>query len=809
MFQFLSDEVCIISPEGLILNTNEAFSARLDKTQAECIGINIFDLLSPELAAQRLKMVQEAIDSARPISFEAEGDGQLLRNTIYPCKSSEDNIDRLLIISQDITDIERSLQKERFVNKHIINSIPGTFYILDAKGKFVAWNEHVRDRSYGVPEHEMPETFGIDIFHPDDRDRAMEALQSIIKNDSEVIEEFRIVPRGGTDIQWRIMTGKKMMIDDNPFVIGVGIDITDRKHAEEALQESENWFKTLFEEHPAAMITHDPVTGYIVDANQAAAAYYGWSVDELRRMSIQQINTLSPEAMQKEIDKWLSLQKRHLSFSHRRADGSIRNVEVFAKKVRIKDRDLISAIIHDVTERNHHETVNEFRLKILKVADNYSVEELLRFTLDEAEKITESSIGFIHFVEADQTTLSLQAWSTNTLQNMCKAESKSQHYPLDKAGVWADAIREQKAIIHNDYPALKRRTGMPEGHAEIKRELVVPVNRDGKIVAIMGVGNKQSDYVDKDIELVGIIVNQVWDIVTKKIVQEENKQLAVQLQHASKMEMIGQLAAGIAHEINNPLNFITLNAHTIKEDFQDLRELIDHYRQIIKIGETMPTLAEETGQLRKKERLYAFDELLNSIPAALEKLQYGIERISAITNSMRSYSFKNVSEQLFAFDLNKAIREALVIAKHEYSTLSSVALNLEELPQLFCDPAQINQVILNMIINSCHAIKSQNRNSPGNIEIKTWSTSESVFCSVTDDGPGIPETIISRVFEPFFTTKDPGKGTGLGLSISYDIIVNKHKGSIFATSLPEGGTVFTFTLPVKLNGIKQTLNFEI
>jgi signal transduction histidine kinase len=107
-------------------------------------------------------------------------------------------------------------------------------------------------------------------------------------------------------------------------------------------------------------------------------------------------------------------------------------------------------------------------------------------------------------------------------------------------------------------------------------------------------------------------------------------------------------------------------------------------------------------------------------------------------------------------------------------------------------------VILNLIINSSHAIKSQNRDSLGKITIKTWASGENIFCSVTDDGPGIPEKVIHRIFEPFFTTKEPGKGTGLGLSISYDIIVNKHKGTLSAISLPEGGATFTFTLPIQI-----------
>lgn len=1003
------------------------------------------------------------------------------------------------ITHSEVNDIELLLKKDRLLNKQIISSIPGNFYILDANGKFVAWNEQVRDKSFGVSEDKMAETFGIEIFHPDDRARGIETLQNVLLNNAEVIEEFRIVPRGGADVEWRIMTGKRIIIDGSPFVIGVGIDITERKRAEEALKKSEAQFKTLFEEHPAVMITHDPVTGDICDANQAATAYYGWSIEELRRMSIKQINTLSPEAIQQEINKWISLEKREMSFCHRRADGSVRNVEIFARKVRMKDHDLVSAIIHDVTERiqaenelkrlgqvlqttndcndallhtddetellqkicdiiidrgnyltawvgyaandeaksifpvaqagladeylqamkvswadneygqgpaarairtgqpqscgiqnivqdprfaawmneakkhnqafiysmplkigtlaigalsicseqpnafhtsetellnslaenlaygismvrdrkklreserrfkmlfdsrsaiqliidaatgviidankaaaefygwtiaelkqmffweidtlpkkillrqmackkcdhteniqtfhrlasgsirdievflnkieiddqkiihaiihditerNRLEMINAFRLKLLNLADNRSVEELLIFTIDEAEKITGSSIGFLHLVEADQRTLSLQAWSTNTLQHKCKAKGKGLHYPLSNAGVWADALREQKAIIHNDYSSLESCKGAPEGHAEIEREIVIPVMRDQKIVAIMGVGNKQTNYDDNDVKWMEMLANQLFGVVAHKISEQEKSLLLAQLQHTSRMEMIGQLAAGIAHEINNPLNFITLNAHTILEDFNDLRKLVGHHRRIIEKGERIAALNELVTQLREEESVYDIDDLLDSIPEALEKLQNGIERISTITNSMRSYSFKNDKEQLSELDLNKAIHEALIIAKYEYSEIATITLKLEELPPLVCNPSQINQVILNLIINSSHAIKSQKRKSLGQIEIKTWASDESISCSVTDDGPGIPETVIKRVFEPFFTTKEPGKGTGLGLSISYDIIVNKHKGSLSAASLVEGGTAFTLNLPLSSN----------
>ena len=566
----------------------------------------------------------------------------------------------------------------------------------------------------------------------------------------------------------------------------------------DALKKSEERFRNLFERNAAIKILLDPETGNIVDANQSAADFYGWSIDELRKMNIAQINSITPsDIIKSNLEKVRSTGNAKFSFRHIRKDGSIRDVEVFSTKINDGRNDLLNAIINDVTDRKLYEQVNAFRLRILQMADVHSIEELLMATLDEAETLTASSIGFAFFVDEDQKNLLLQTVSTNTLQNMCKAEGKGQHYPLNKAGVWADAIRMKKAVIHNDYPSLENRHGLPEGHAEIKRELVIPVTRDGKIVAIFGVGNKQNDYSEKDIEWLEVISNQVWDIVAKKIAEEEKKKLAAQLQHAAKMEMIGQLAAGIAHEINNPLNYIIINEHNQESDFNDLQELITHYRRIIEKVDAIPDVAEEVVRLREKEWELDVDYLLDNIPKTLAMTKHGVERITAITRSMRNYSFKNEKGDLMLFDINNAIRESLVIAKNECQDVATVVLHLEELPQVMCDPSMINQVLLNLIINSVHAIKSQNRISPGTIEIKTWATSENVFCSITDDGTGISEEVRMRVFEPFFTTKELGKGTGLGLSISYDIVVHKHQGSISAECLPEGGSVFTFSLPLK------------
>ncbi len=582
---------------------------------------------------------------------------------------------------------------------------------------------------------------------------------------------------------------------ENGYLIAIIDDITKRKEAETVLRKSEERFKAVFNSHSAIQALLDPETGKILDVNEKATGWYGWSLDELKQMYTRDINTLPPEAIissLKSVDAGV-----HNTFSgyHRMADGSVRDVEIFRNKIEIDGKAVVHAIIHDVTDRKRFEALNAFRIRLLQIAETHSVEELLTITLDEAEKITGSTIGFVHFVDENQTTLNLQTWSSNTLKHICKAETENRHYPLNKAGVWADAVHEKKAIIHNDYPSLDHRKGMPEGHAQVKREMVIPVIRNEKIVAIMGVGNKPANYGQKDIEWVETLANQVWDIITNKITENEKNKLAAQLQHSAKMEMIGQLAAGIAHEINNPLNFILLNSKNLEEDFTDLCEIVNDYRRIIKKVEALPSLAEEIGRIRKKERTIDIDDLISNIPKALKKSDNGVERITTITRSMRNFSYDNSKNLFTPFDINNAIEETLVIAKSEYRHVITLEVQLDSLPLVLCDPSKISQVILNLIINSVHAIKSQNRNDTGCIKVKTWACPENVSCSISDDGPGIPEKIQHRIFEPFFTTKDIGKGTGLGLSISYDIMANQHKGSISFKCPPEGGTVFTFSLP--------------
>lgn len=173
-------------------------------------------------------------------------------------------------------------------------------------------------------------------------------------------------------------------------------------------------------------------------------------------------------------------------------------------------------IARGITEYKRAAEVQAVQLRLIKYAADHTVMEFLQKFLDEAEVLTKSEIGFFHFLEDDQRTLTLQTWSTNTMESMCTAEGSGRHYPISEAGVWVDCVRERRPVVHNDYANLPHKKGLPEGHATVIRELVVPVFRGERIVAILGVGNKPRDYGEHDVNTVQQLADLAWETVTHK-----------------------------------------------------------------------------------------------------------------------------------------------------------------------------------------------------------------------------------------------------------------------------------------------------
>jgi two-component system NtrC family sensor kinase len=266
----------------------------------------------------------------------------------------------------------------------------------------------------------------------------------------------------------------------------------------------------------------------------------------------------------------------------------------------------------------------------------------------------------------------------------------------------------------------------------------------------------------------------------------ELKEAQLQIFQQEKMASIGQLAAGVAHEINNPMGFISSNLSTLNKYIERLAEFIAAGDQCLagRIGDM------ESDTLNEVRKRLKVDFILEDSLQLIAESQDGAGRVRRIVQDLKSFSRVDQAECAL-INLNEALETTINIAWNEIKYVASLNREFGDIPQIKCYPQQLNQVFLNLLINAAHAMGEH----PGAITVRTWSEKFDVFVSVADTGGGIPEEIQQRIFEPFFTTKEVGKGTGLGLSISYDII-HKHGGDITVKSQVGIGTTFTVRLPV-------------
>ena len=258
-----------------------------------------------------------------------------------------------------------------------------------------------------------------------------------------------------------------------------------------------------------------------------------------------------------------------------------------------------------------------------------------------------------------------------------------------------------------------------------------------------------------------------------------------QVLQQEKMASIGQLAAGVAHEINNPIGFITSNLNSLGKYLSRMSDFIHLQRRAL----ASPGDASLREEVRQKEKSLKMSFILDDSMKIIEESLDGSERVQKIVQSLKSFSRSDDGKRAPA-DINECFESAVNIVWNEIKYKAALKRELGLLPQTLCYPNQLNQVFMNFLINAVQAIENQ-----GTISVRTWHEDGSIWVSVSDTGCGIPPEVVSRVFEPFFTTKEVGKGTGLGLSISYDVI-KRHDGDIWVESTPGHGTTFTIRIPV-------------
>ncbi len=286
-------------------------------------------------------------------------------------------------------------------------------------------------------------------------------------------------------------------------------------------------------------------------------------------------------------------------------------------------------------------------------------------------------------------------------------------------------------------------------------------------------------------------------VLTFRNLTDERMKQANQI-HSLKLESIGELAAGIAHEINTPIQFIGSNVSFLQDSFGDLLRLVEGYRRMKDslAGSGASGLLAEIDELEQDADI---DYLLEEAPKAFEQTRQGVERVTELVLGLKGFAHSGVGEAKKPVDINEIIKNSLIVCHNAYKYVAKMETEYGDLPAINVYPGDIGQVIVNLIVNAAHAIAEaqQGENTgQGNIRISTRRDGDSLFIAISDTGTGIPEKIRQRIFDPFFTTKDVGKGSGQGLAISRTIIHDKHGGELSFDSTPGKGTTFTIRLPL-------------
>ncbi len=278
----------------------------------------------------------------------------------------------------------------------------------------------------------------------------------------------------------------------------------------------------------------------------------------------------------------------------------------------------------------------------------------------------------------------------------------------------------------------------------------------------------------------------------------DRKMLESQLAQAQKLEAIGQLAAGIAHEINTPIQYVGDNVTFLRDAFGDTLGLLEEYNTLVGAAREKSIGDAIIARVEEKAESIDLPYLEKEIPRAIGQSLEGIGKVAAIVRAMKEFSHPGTKEKSLV-DINRAIENTITVSRNEWKYVSDLVTDFDPtLPLVPCLPGEFNQVILNLIVNAAQAMGEVHDGSgaKGTIRISTRLVGDAVETRVSDTGPGIPESIRSRIFDPFFTTKEVGKGTGQGLAIARSVIVDKHGGTIDCETEVGIGTIFIICLPL-------------
>ncbi len=662
---------------------------------------------------------------------------------------------------------ERNLIEEKY--SKLFETSPYCIYFSTIDGKFLDVNEAcIKIFGYDNKEEVMKVDIAKELYvNYEDRKHF---LSEILRKGYTKDFALSLKKKNGEIV--RIESSSVVIRDNKGKVIGFqGIikDVTELLKAQEELKKSEEKFRKIFNSLSDIYYQTD-IKGIITLLSPSVEKITGYKPEELigKNVSRVYLNDKEREKFFKKLMEEGEVNEYELRLVKKNGEIAIASVNSHLIKDENGKPIGVEGIIRDITKRVKREETLRILARAIENLDIAFVitnkNEIIEYVNPAFEKIT----GYKYEEAIGRHPLLLQKVDLN------QEDVEKIRAVANKGEMWRARVK------------IKRK----DGSSYYEEVTVFPVfNKAGELTHYAALKRDITESIKREREL---------QEKTKSLEEayKELKETQTKLIQQEKLASIGTLAAGIAHELNNPIGFIASNLNTLKKYNRAMLEFMGLLEdEIKKRKKECGEIIELMKKYKKEKRI---DFMLDDVKDLVEESLEGVERITTIVKNLRSFSRVDQMGKLKEYDIREGIKSTLVIAKNSYKYVADVKTEFADVPMIKCFPNELNQVFLNIIVNAAQAIESEGRSEKGLILIKVYEEEKYVCCSIYNDGPQIPEEIMNKIFDPFFTTKEAGKGTGLGLNISYDIVVNKHGGELLVENCENGGVKFTIKIPKKI-----------
>jgi PAS domain S-box-containing protein len=762
-FDAVPDLIAILDKEQTILNLNQGMAARLGVTKEEVRGRKCYEvvhgLMGPPAFCPFILLLGNRQSHTAEV-FE-ERLGAFLQVSVSPLFDQEEDLWGCVHVIRDITERKQAegAQREQFLFlETLIDTIPNPIFYKDTRGKYLGCNRAF-EKYLGVPRNNIVGKTAHDLAPQELADKYHQKDLELFQQPGEQAYEARVKFADGS-LREVLFYKASFPKADGAIggLVGVMLDITQRKQTEEALKKSQSQQQAILDNIPDLAWLKDTGGRYIA-ANEPFGQTCGVRPRDLVGKTDLDLwpRELAEKYRHDDREVMRTAKQRRLEEPIIDTTGRISQIETIKSPFYSDQGEIMGTcgIARDITQRKQ-------------------TEEELRRAHQEIEQLFESIPFMMIGLSPDGSILQWNPEAEKVLWPESRPRAGERLEDYCSSWDW-DKVRRGMAKCQE--------TGLPTRSEDIRYQR--PDGKDGFLGITFSPIRGEYDRI------MGLILLG-HDITERRL-------LEAQLAQAQKLESIGQLAAGIAHEINTPIQYVGDNTRFLKDAMGDLWGLMQEYGQALEavaggeeIGKVRQALAEAEAQA---DLTY----LMTEIPKAIEQSLEGVDRVAKIVRAMKDFSHPGTGEKT-AVNINLAIENTIMVARNEWKYVAELVTGLDPgLPLVSCLPDEFNQVLLNLIINAAHAIGEVvgGGGDKGKIAISTRQDGDWAEIRVQDSGTGIPEKIRPKIFDPFFTTKQVGKGTGQGLAIAHSVIVDKHGGTICCETEMGQGTTFIIRLPLE------------